>query len=140
MTESLFNTPEETATRLTLCLPGLSNPATIERITTVDLVATYMREFGFGETNLHGDSPFAREEYEARRTRVRDGVKALVVRGLATTGDGGITFSATEQCEAYGASLHGEYARAYREAVEYLDSVEQDMLTNQATGTGGKHA
>ena len=57
MNNSLFNTTQETATRLTLCLPLLSRPSTIDEITAIDLIATYMKTFGFGQRNLHGDGP-----------------------------------------------------------------------------------
>ena len=52
MNNSLFNTTQETATRLTLCLPLLSRPSTIDEITAIDLIATYMKTFGFGQRNL----------------------------------------------------------------------------------------
>ena len=59
MNNSLFNTTRETATRLTLCLPLLSRPSTIDEIAAIDLIATYMKTFGFRQRNLHGDGPHA---------------------------------------------------------------------------------
>lgn len=64
MHNSLFNTTQETATRLTLCLPLLSRPSTIDEIAAIDLTATYMKAFGFGQHNLHGDGPHALAEYD----------------------------------------------------------------------------
>ena len=72
MSDSLFNTPSETATRLTLCLSLLPHPATLDEITVMDFAATYMKVMGFGNSNLHGDNPYATAEYDARRKRVRD--------------------------------------------------------------------
>ena len=139
MTKTLFNTSEETATRLTLCIPKFSRPASIEEIVALDLVATYMHAFGFGDSNLHGDTPFAKSEYEARRSRVRQGVNRLVVQGLATTRDGGITFAATSECEVYARRLEGEYVRAYLEAIDSLLTVDRAVLIDRATGAGGRY-
>lgn len=136
MTRLLFNTPEETATRLTLCLPELKSPANIEEITAIDLVATYMKAFGYGETNLHGNTPFARAEYDARRARVRKGISQLVVRGLATTRDGGVTFTATTACETASRSLQGDYANSYRAAVNMLLESERKAILRNATRVG----
>ena len=84
MHNSLFNTTQETATRLTLCLPLLSRPSTIDEIAAIDLTATYMKAFGFGQHNLHGDGPHALAEYDARRKRVQAGLAQLVIIGAAT--------------------------------------------------------
>lgn len=139
MTEPLFNTPEETATRLTLCLPQLKEPANIEEIAALDLVATYMQTFGYGEGNLHGNTPFARAEYDARRARVRKGLNQLVVRDLAATQDGGVTFTATTECETASRSLQGDYADSYRAAVKTLLESEIEMILRSATRVGDVH-
>lgn len=138
--KDLFNTPEETATRLALCLSHLKAPANIEEITALDLVATYMEAFGYGETNLHGDTPFARAEYEARRARVRKGINVLVVRGLATTHDGGITFIATDEGMTTSRALKGEYARNYQQAVSSLTLEDQEALLRNASRVGDARA
>ena len=88
MNNSLFNTTQETATRLTLCLPLLSRPSTIDEITAIDLIATYMKTFGFGQRNLHGDGPHALAEYDARRKRIQAGLAQLVIVGAATVDSG----------------------------------------------------
>ena len=88
MHNSLFNTTQETATRLTLCLPLLSRPSTIDEIAAIDLTATYMKAFGFGQHNLHGDGPHALAEYDARRKRVQAGLAQLVIIGAATVDSG----------------------------------------------------
>lgn len=140
MIRPLFNTPEETATRLTLCLPQLKNSANVEEIAAIDLVATYMQAFGYGEANLHGNTPFAKAEYDARRARVRKGINQLVVRGLATTQDGGVTFTATPECETTSRSLQGDYANSYREAVKTLLESDRETIMRSATRVGDTNA
>lgn len=98
MSDSLFNTPSETATRLTLCLSLLSHPATLDEITVMDFAATYMKVMGFGNSNLHGDNPYATAEYDARRKRVRRGLNRLVIIGFAITEDAGSSYSASPTC------------------------------------------
>ena len=77
MHNSLFNTTQETATRLTLCLPLLSRPSTIDEIAAIDLTATYMKAFGFGQHNLHGDGPHALAEYDAVANECKQGWRNL---------------------------------------------------------------
>ena len=98
MNNSLFNTTQETATRLTLCLPLLSRPSTIDEITAIDLIATYMKTFGFGQRNLHGDGPHALAEYDARRKRIQAGLAQLVIVGAATVDSTCLLYRATPEC------------------------------------------
>lgn len=99
MHNSLFNTTQETATRLTLCLPLLSRPSTIDEIAAIDLTATYMKAFGFGQHNLHGDGPHALAEYDARRKRVQAGLAQLVIIGAATVDSTCLFYRATPECD-----------------------------------------
>lgn len=54
MSDSLFNTPSETATRLTLCLSLLPHPATLDEITVMDFAATYMKVMGLAIVTFTG--------------------------------------------------------------------------------------
>ena len=54
MSDSLFNTPSETATRLTLCLSLLPHPATLDEITVMDFAATYMKAWALAIVTFTG--------------------------------------------------------------------------------------
>lgn len=128
MSDSLFNTPSETATRLTLCLSLLPHPATLDEITVMDFAATYMKVMGFGNSNLHGDNPYVTAEYDARRKRVRRGLNRLVIIGFAITEDAGSSYSASPTCMQFANELHGEYVTAYRHAIETLATLNYDSI------------
>lgn len=133
MNNSLFNTTQETATRLTLCLPLLSRPSTIDEITAIDLIATYMKTFGFGQRNLHGDGPHALAEYDARRKRIQAGLAQLVIVGAATVDSTCLLYRATPECFQYSEALHGDYAASYRQAVQLLIKNDYETIMNRIT-------
>lgn len=128
---SLFNTPQETATRLTMCLSRMSRPLSLDETTALDLAATYMKQFGFGGENLHGNTPYAVAEYDARRRRVHAGLAQLVRTGLATTGDNGITFGSTPVGKSFVQTLDGAYADTYGQAVVQLLARGLDVVVAQ---------
>lgn len=131
MSEGLFNTAQETAARLTLCLSELPRPAALDEIAVIDFVATYMKRFGFGSSNLHGDGPHIPAEYEARRNRVRRGLARLVVIGYAAADRWGDTYTANHSCIEYADALRGNYAMSYRAAVTKLTAMKLTTLTSR---------
>lgn len=131
MTTSLFNTPEETATRLTMCLSRVPRSLSLDETTALDIAATYMKQFGFGNESLHGDTPYAVAEYDARRRRVHAGLARLVRTGLASTGDNGITFGSTPAGQSFAQSLDGTYADAYGQAIGQLLARGLDVVVVQ---------
>ena len=139
MAISLFNTPAETATRLAICLIYLPRPATLDEITAIDLAATYMKQFGFDNQSLHGDTPYAAAEYEARRRRVHAGLGRLVRTGLADTRGNGITFSKTTICHDFAVSMRGHYAETYSESVARLVEDGIDTVVDHVHHAGVNH-
>ena len=131
MTTSLFNTPEETATRLPMCLSRVPRSLSLDETTALDIAATYMKQFGFGNESLHGDTPYAVAEYDARRRRVHAGLARLVRTGLASTGDNGITFGSTPAGQSFAQSLDGVYADAYGQAIGQLLALGLDVVVVQ---------
>lgn len=127
------HTTQETATRLTLCIPLLSRPSTIDEITAIDLIATYMKTFGFGQRNLHGDGPHALAEYDARRKRIQAGLAQLVIVGAATVDSTCLLYRATPECFQYSEALHGDYAASYRQAVQLLIKNDYETIMNRIT-------
>lgn len=133
MNNSLFNTTQETATRLTLCLPLLSRPSTIDEITAIDLIATYMKTFGFGQRNLHGDGPHALAEYDARRKRIQAGLAQLRNRWSSNRGFHLPVVPRHSGMFQYSEALHGDYAASYRQAVQLLIKNDYETIMNRIT-------
>lgn len=118
MKTSYFNSPLETANRLRLALPLLKSPISLDELAAVDLAATYLKAFGLGDSNLHGDSPFVFPEYEARRERVRNGVKLLVREGVLTTDQSGLRYEFAEMTDSSVPRPHSQFSIQYRRAFE----------------------
>lgn len=126
MNSGLFNSSSETSARLLMALPMIGRPASLDEITAIDLVATYMQFFGYGGRNLHGDNEFALAEYEARRARVEVGLKRLVRSGYVLSDKQATSFAAAEPATDHQALLDGDFADEYRTAVKTL--VEQQLI------------
>ena len=110
-----------------------STPSTIDEITAIDLIATYMKTFGFGQRNLHGDGPHALAEYDARRKRIQAGLAQLVIVGAATVDSTCLLYRATPECFQYSEALHGDYAASYRQAVQLLIKNDYETIMNRIT-------
>lgn len=120
MSTALFNNTSETAARLLIALPIINRPASLDEITAIDLVATYMRYFGYGERNLHGDSEFALAEFRARRIRVDAGLRKLVRAGYVISNQEASVFTADDTATEQQVLIHSDFADAYRAAVTTL--------------------
>ena len=126
MNAGLFNNSSETSARLLMALTIINRPASLDEITAIGLVATYMQFFGYADRNLHGDNEFALAEYQARRARVEAGLKRLVRSGYVLSNEQATTFTATDTAVGQQRLLHGGFAGEYRTAVKTL--VEQQLI------------
>lgn len=126
MNTCLFNSSSETSARLLIALPMIDRRASLDEITAIDLVATYMQFFGYGDRNLHGDNEFALAEYKARRVRVEAGLKRLVQSGYALSNKQATLFTAADSTADQQALLDGDFAGEYRTAVKTL--IEQQLI------------
>lgn len=122
MTEASFNSTSETATRLFIALPIINRTVTLDEITAVDLVATYMRFFGYGNHNLHGDSEFVLAEFQARRIRVETGLKRLVRTGYVISNRQATSFIASKTMMEQQGLIRSSFADTYRAAITTLVS------------------
>ena len=118
MGDDLFNNPRETAARLACCLAKLNRRTNLDEVTVIDLIATYMKHFHLGDKNLHGDSPYIDQEYEARRERVKKGLALLVRAGYVDSDFTASWYQPKDECTTYSQSFHGSYIRDYRESVD----------------------
>ncbi|WP_216387101.1 ABC-three component system middle component 2 [Arcanobacterium phocae] len=120
MNAALFNNTLETAARLLIALPIINHPANLDEIAAADLAATYMRFFGYGERNLHGDSEFALAEFQSHRIRVDAGLRKLVRAGYVISNQEASVFTAAATATEQQALIRSEFADAYRAAVTTL--------------------
>ena len=57
---NLFNTTAEVSMRVLLVLDTVSVPISKTQLVLLDFAATYSKDFGFTNNNLHGDGPQAK--------------------------------------------------------------------------------
>ena len=112
----MFNTPFELSLHVIMLLDLANNKLTVDRITAYDFITVYSSAFGITGKSLNGENEFAFSELSARRNRIKDAIKELVLDGLVTVEDekNGILFSVSEAGRLFSQNLQSEYAVIYR--------------------------
>ena len=78
---NIFNTSFEVSLRILIILNTVQTRLSIDRITDLDFIAIYGKDFGVSEYNLHGDNDYRFSEYTSKREIVSQAIKELVLRG-----------------------------------------------------------
>lgn len=81
---NIFNTSFEVSLRILIILNTVQTRLSIDRITDLDFIAIYGKDFGVSEYNLHGDNDYRFSEYTSKREIVSQAIKELVLRGYIT--------------------------------------------------------
>lgn len=78
--KDVFNTPFEMSLRILIILYTARSKLSIDRITALDFISTYGRDFGVSEYNLHGNNRYRFSEYATKREIASQAIKELVLR------------------------------------------------------------
>lgn len=78
--KDIFNTPFEASLRILIILNVIHTRLSVDRITAMDFISTYGKDFGVSEHNLHGDNNFRFSEYASKRKIISEAIKSLVLR------------------------------------------------------------
>ncbi len=113
---NLYNTTFETSLRVLILLCKIGKEVSEDMILWLDFICLYGKDFGVTDYNLHGENKFKFGEIAARRKKVKDSLKKLVL-------DGNIEVRYTISGFVYqrkidNISLTSEYADEYAFAVE----------------------
>lgn len=94
MTE-IFNTPFEVSLRILIVLNVSYARLSVDRISALDFITIYGKDFGVSEYNLHGDNDYRFSEYASKREIISQAVKNLVLVGyiLPHCNKSGFTYS-----------------------------------------------
>ena len=76
----VFNTSFEVSLRILIILHIAKTRLSVDRITALDFIAIYGRDFGASDFNLHGNNEYRFGEYTAKREIIMQAVKELVLR------------------------------------------------------------
>ena len=73
----------EASLRILLLLEAVQNKTlTAGAIVALDYITVYSHDFGFSESNLHGESKYRFGEFASRRQTILSALKQLVLDGL----------------------------------------------------------
>ena len=126
----IFNSITEVAMRLLLLLGNMDDPISLERITILDFFATFGKDLGFTDKNLHGDGNLNMSEFSARNNIVNKTISILLQnRFIKIFGsESGITYSISEEGRRLCSCSTMDYGK------EYLLELESILkLTNKQT-------
>ena len=112
---NIFNTSFEVSLRILIILNTVQTRLSIGRITALDFIATYGKDFGVSEYNLHGDNDYRFSEYTSKREIASQAIKRLVLRGYITPhyNKSGFNYSISKKGVAFFESLNDKYAEDF---------------------------
>ena len=93
--KDIFNTTFEVSLRILIVLNVTQTRLSIDRVSAMDFMAIYGKDFGVSEYNLHGDNNYRFSEYASKRKIMSESLKNLVLRGyiLPHCNKSGFTYS-----------------------------------------------
>lgn len=111
----IFNTPFEVSLRILIVLNVTDARLSVDRISALDFITIYGKDFGVSEYNLHGDNDYRFSEYASKREIVSQALKNLVLMGyiLPHCNKSGFTYSISKSGISFCKSLNDEYAENY---------------------------
>ena len=132
---NVFNTSFEVSLRMLIILNTVQTRLSIDRITALDFIAIYGKDFGVLEYNLHGDNDFKFGEYTSKREIVSQAVKELVLRGYITShcNKSGFNYSISKNGVIFCESLNDKYAEDFTEIVKKANAVFLDYSDRKLT-------
>ena len=126
---NLYNTTFEVSLRLIILLKAANKPLNIDKITYLDFMSVYAKEFGLSDKNLNGENHYKYGEISAKRRSITAALKRLVIDRFvkATVNSSGLVYSIDVIGKNYADSLDSEYAQEYKTAVQFVFSSFGDM-------------
>ena len=114
MQNNIFNTIFEISIRALLLL-SVSGSATLDRLTAYDFFATYSKDFGLADYNLHGDNEFSFGELAIRRKKMAEALKMLAADRVidVKNGNAGFEYQLNSFGWKIGKRLQSTYAKEY---------------------------
>ena len=117
---NIFNTSFEVSLRILIILNTVQTRLSIDRITDLDFIAIYGKDFGVSEYNLHGDNDYRFSEYTSKREIVSQALKELVLGGyiIPHCNKSGFNYSISRSGTMFCESLNDKYAEDFIEIVK----------------------
>lgn len=125
---NIFNTPFEVSLRILIILNTVKNRVSVERITALDFISTYGKDFGVSEYNLHGDNSFRFSEYTLKRKIISESIKELVLKGYINPhcNKNGFNYSISKNGTDFCNALNDNYAEEFAAIVNKSNEIYQN--------------
>ncbi len=146
---NIFNTSFEISLRILITLNTTRQKLSIERITALDFISIYGKEFNVSEYNLHGDNNYRFCEYTIRREIISKALKDLVLFDYVKPhcNKSGFKYSISQQGISFCHSLNDEYAssfskiiqKSYTQYLDYSDRKLTSFINKYAVASIGGH-
>lgn len=132
---NVFNTSFEVSLRILIILNTVQTRLSIDRITALDFIAVYGKDFGVSEYNLHGDNDYKFSEYTSKREIVSHAIKELVLRGytIPHCNKSGFNYCISKDGVAFCESLNDIYAEDFTEIVKKTNALFYDYSDRKLT-------
>ncbi len=126
--KDIFNTPFEVSLRIIIIMNIVKNRISSERITALDFISTYGKDFGVSEYNLHGDNSFRFSEYTLKRKIISESIKELVLKGYINPhcNKNGFSYSISKNGISFCETLNDDYADEFAVIVSKAIEVYQN--------------
>lgn len=117
----IFNTQFEISIRLLLLLDEVGVKISSTRASILDFVATYGKDFGIAESNLHGNNSFSFSEYSSRKKATDGAFKILVLEEYASPlySKSGFSYKISCKGKQFCQQLNDDYADIYRQNIRH---------------------
>lgn len=118
--KDVFNTPFEMSLRILMVLNISQDKLSIDRITALDFISVYGKDFGVSEYNLHGNNSYRFCEYAVKRQIVSQAIKELVLRNYIKLhcNKNGFGYSISSMGISFCESLNNEYTECFTDIVK----------------------
>lgn len=120
---NIFNTDFELSLRVLLLLEIYDSYLSQDIIRDLDLLATYGKEFGVSDTNLHGDNSYSFSEMASRHNIIKNAIKQLVTDDLilVRTISTGFSYKISLKGKEYVTSMTSDYVIEYQNEVKKIN-------------------
>lgn len=108
----MFNSPFEVSLRILIVLNVARANLSIDRLTAIDFISIYGKDFEVSDENLHGNNDYRFSEFASKREVASIALKELVLKGYVKPkcNKSGFTYCLTRRGVDYCQRFSNEYA------------------------------
>lgn len=133
MTNSPFNTEFEISLRILLLL-SLENGISANRISAIDFISTYGKDFNVSKSDLNGTSFYRAAEYANRKKLVNSAIKRLVLKNMIhpQKSESGFVYFISNRGNVVAARFQSDYSVDYINSCKRTKTLLSDNKTDVA--------